>query len=110
MPRAHQLNLKLRNEPGTLATLCRDLADRGVNVLAISAPDTSARTGPIRLVVTNLELAERNVADAGYEFSVEEVVFVELKNRPGAIAKACIAALLLPTLQRFSARSGRSAG
>ena len=88
MPKAYQLNLKLQNQPGTLAKLCRDLADRGVNLLALSAPDTSAKRGPIRLLVANLELAKRNVADAGYTFSVEEVLYVELKNRPGAIAKA----------------------
>ena len=87
MPKAFQLNLKLQNGPGTLARLCRDLADRGVNLLGLTAPETTARKGPIRLLVSNLELAERKVSDAGYEFDVEEVLYVELKNRPGAIAK-----------------------
>jgi hypothetical protein len=88
MPKAFQMNLKLQNQPGTLAKLCRDLADRGINLLALSAPDTSAKTGPIRLLVANPDLAERNMTDAGYTFSIEEVIYVELKNRPGAIAKA----------------------
>ena len=87
MPKAFQLNLKLQNGPGTLARLCRDLADRGVNLLGLTAPETTARKGPIRLLVANLELAEKKVSDAGYEFNVEEVLFVEIKNRPGAIAK-----------------------
>ena len=34
------------------------------------------------------ELAERALTRAGYPFSVEEVLFVELKNRPGALARA----------------------
>ncbi len=88
MPKAVQLNLKLRNEPGTLARLCRDLADHGVNVLAMSAPDISAKSGPIRLLVVNSELAKRKVTDAGYSFSAEEVLYLELKNRPGSLAKA----------------------
>jgi hypothetical protein len=88
MPKATQLNLRLQNEPGTLAKLCRDLADRGVNLLALSAPDTSAKKGPIRLLVANPELARSRVTDAGYSFSVEEVLYLELKNRPGALAKA----------------------
>jgi hypothetical protein len=88
MPMATQLNLKLQNEPGTLARLCRDLADLGINLLALSAPDTSAKRGPIRLLVTNPELAKRNVANAGYKFSVEEVLYIEIKNRPGSVAKA----------------------
>ncbi|MBD3336146.1 MAG: hypothetical protein GF355_11585 [Candidatus Eisenbacteria bacterium] len=88
MPKALQLNLKLQNQPGTLAKLCRDLADQGVNLLALSAPDTGAKRGPIRLLVTLPELAEKKVAEAGYAFTTEEVIYVELKNRPGSLAKA----------------------
>jgi hypothetical protein len=88
MPKATQMNLELENKTGTLAALCRDLADRGVNLLAISAPETNAKTGPIRLLVTNPELAEYALAKAGYTFKAEEVLYLELKNRPGALAKA----------------------
>jgi len=88
MPKATQMNLKLENKIGILATLCRDLADMGVNLLAISAPQTTAKTGPIRLLVTNPDLAEHALAKAGYKFIKEEVLYVELKNRPGALAKA----------------------
>lgn len=85
--KAIQLNLPLDNEIGTLARLCRDLADGGVNVLALSAPETG-REGNVRLLVTNGDLATQWLRKAGYVFSVEEVLFIELKNRPGALAKA----------------------
>jgi hypothetical protein len=88
MPRATQLNLKLTNDTGTLAKLCRDLASGGVNLLALSAPESRAQKGVIRLVVTNRDIGEKVVREAGYSFAAEEVVFVELKNRPGALAKA----------------------
>lgn len=88
MPRATQLNLKLRNDTGTLAKLCRDLASGGVNLLALAAPESRAQQGVIRLLVANRELGERAVKKAGYAFTAEDVVFVELKNRPGALAKA----------------------
>lgn len=88
MPKAVQLNLKMENKTGTLDRLCRELADRGVNLLALSAPESSAKTGVIRLLVQNPELAQKRIAEAGYKFSVEEVLFVELKNRPGSLAKA----------------------
>lgn len=88
MPKAIQMNLKLENKIGVLASLCRDLADMGVNLLAISAPETNAKTGPIRLLVTNPDLAEHALTKAGYKFVTEEVLYVELKNRPGALAKA----------------------
>ncbi len=51
MPKATQMNLKLDNQIGTLAKLCRELAHRGVNLLALSAPETSSRKGPVRLLV-----------------------------------------------------------
>ena len=85
--KAVQLNLELDNGVGVLARLCRDLADGGVNLLALSAPESAGRD-PIRLLVANRELAEHAVKKAGYAFQAEEVLFVELKNRPGALAKA----------------------
>jgi hypothetical protein len=88
MPTATQLNLPLDNEIGTLARLCRDLAHGGVNVLALSAPETGRDKGVVRLLVPNRELAERELKKAGYLFAAEEVLFLELKNRPGALAKA----------------------
>lgn len=88
MPKATQLNLSLENKIGTLAALCRDLADRGVNLLGISALETNSKTGPVRLLVTNPELADYALSKAGYTFVKEDVLFVEIKNRPGALAKA----------------------
>lgn len=88
MPLATQLNLSLENETGTLARLCRDLAHGGVNLLALSAPETGHDKGMVRLLVRNLDVASRALSKAGYVFAVEEVLFLELKNRPGALAKA----------------------
>ena len=88
MPKATQMNLALDNQIGTLAQLCRELAHRGVNLLALSAPETSSKKGPVRLLVTNPELAEHALTKAGYSFVAEDVLFLELKNRPGALAKA----------------------
>jgi hypothetical protein len=88
MPKATQMNLELENTIGTLAVLCRELADRGVNLLAISAPETNKKTGPIRLLVTNPELADHALTKAGYKFVAEQVLYLEIKNRPGALAKA----------------------
>lgn len=88
MPVATQLNLPLDNEIGTLAALCRILAHGGVNLLAIAAPETGREGGGIRLLVVNRDLAVRTLSKAGYLFSEEQVLFVEVTNRPGALAKA----------------------
>ena len=86
--KATQLNLPLDNEIGTLARLCRDLAHEGVNLFALSAPETGREQGTVRLLVTNGDAAGRALTKAGYLFAAEEVLFIELKNRPGALAKA----------------------
>jgi hypothetical protein len=88
MPIATQLNLPLDNEIGTLARLCRDLAHGGVNLLAITAPEAGQQNAGIRLLVVNRDLAVRALAKAGYLFSEEQVLFVEVTNRPGALARA----------------------
>jgi hypothetical protein len=86
---ATQLTLSLANDIGTLAKLCRDLADAGVNLLALSASDRADEAGgAIRLLVANPEQAQKALGKAGYSFHAEDVLFVELKNRPGALAKA----------------------
>jgi len=87
MPTATQLNLPLDNEIGTLARLCRDLAQGGVNLLAIAAPESGGEGG-IRLLVMNRDVAVRALSKAGYLFAEEQVLFLELTNRPGALAKA----------------------
>ena len=87
MPRATQLNLDLANHIGTLSKLCRDLADAGVNLLALSAQEEGGGKGVIRLLVANRDLAQTALKKAGYVLSAEEVLFEEIKNRPGALAK-----------------------
>jgi len=88
MPIATQLHLPLDNEIGTLARLCRDLAHGGVNLLGISAPESGQQNAGIRLLVVNRDLAVRALSKAGYLFSEEQVLFVEVTNRPGALARA----------------------
>ena len=88
MPKATQLNVKLENKTGSLARLCRDLADNAINLRALSAPDIKAKSGLIRLLVANPELALAKMKKLKYSFTVEEVMFIDIKNRPGALAKA----------------------
>ncbi len=87
MPKATQLNLTLDNQTGELARLCRDLAHGGVNLLALCAVEGEGASGLVRLLVANRDLAQKALAKAGYSFSAEEVIFVEVKHRPGTLAK-----------------------
>ncbi len=87
MPRATQLNLQLANDIGVLAKLCRDLSNAGVNLLALAAEGVGPK-GVFRLLVANRDLAEGALKKAGYTYASEDVLFEEIKNRPGALAKA----------------------
>ncbi len=87
MPKATQLNLTLDNQTGELARLCRDLAHGGVNLLALSAVEGEGPSGLVRLLVANRDLAQNALSKAGYSFSAEEVIFIEVKHRPGTLAK-----------------------
>ena len=81
MPTATQLNLTMSNEIGMLARLCRDLAHGGVNVLAISAPETAEGKGVVRLLVPNRELATHVLSQAGYTFAAEEVALIRSRGQ-----------------------------
>ncbi len=87
MPKATQLNLTLDNQTGELARLCRDLAHGGVNLLALCAVEGEGPSGLVRLLVANRDLAQKALAKAGYSSSAKEVIFVEMKHRPGTLAK-----------------------
>ena len=86
MPLASQLTIRLGNDVGVLARLCRDLSDAGVNLLRLSAHEWGQR-GVVRLLVGNQEQAQEALRKAGYRCAVDRVLFTEIKNRPGALAK-----------------------
>jgi hypothetical protein len=86
MPRATQLSVSLKSEPGVLAQLARTLAEARVNILSLAASATSGR-GRIRLIVNDPVKAKRALRRAKYRVSEEPVFIVRLRNKPGALAR-----------------------
>jgi hypothetical protein len=86
MPRTTQLTLSLVSRPGTLAALTRSLADAGVNITALSAPEASGR-GKIRLLVNDPGRAKRALRKANFRANEEPAFVVRLRNKPGALAR-----------------------
>jgi len=86
MPKATQLTVPLANKPGTLGKLCSTLGKAGVNVTALIAPD-SRRTGKVRVLVDNPDKAKEALKGAKIKFFEEEVIAIELDNKPGAIGE-----------------------
>jgi hypothetical protein len=86
MPQATQLTLSHENRPGMLARIAKVLGDAKVNILAYLTT-TSGGEGMTHLVVDNADEAKKAFASAGLNYTEADVLYIELPNRPGALAK-----------------------
>ncbi len=87
MPRAKQLSVSLENKPGRLAHVCRCLADRKVNIIALSVVETSEQ-GIVRMVVDKPAKAAEMLRKCPMTVTETEVLLLELPNKVGALAQA----------------------
>jgi hypothetical protein len=87
MKKATQLVVSLPNKPGALAQLCSTLGKAGVNITAIVAPE-SKRRGRVRVLVDDPQKGKAALKEAKIRFSEEEVIAMELDNKPGAVGEA----------------------
>jgi hypothetical protein len=86
MPTVKELNIQLENQPGTLAKLCRALADRKVNILAFQA-STAERRSQVHLIVDNVSAAKTVLDGEGLTYTEADVARVALPQRPGELAR-----------------------
>jgi hypothetical protein len=81
-----EISLTLPNRPGTLVGVARVLAKDRINVAAINV-DSSAAKGHVRLVVSDPDRAVRELAKAGYEPEIRELLAVRLEDRAGSFLR-----------------------
>jgi hypothetical protein len=81
-----QISVHMENRPGALAELTEALTEAGVNILAISVPDTG-EFGTVRVLPDNALEARDALQDAGLAHAAVDVLAVELPHRPGALAQ-----------------------
>jgi len=81
-----QLSVHMENRPGALAELTGELVDAGVNIQAISVPDTG-EFGTVRLLPDADKVLEAREAlqEAGHPHAAVDVLAVELPHRPGVL-------------------------
>jgi hypothetical protein len=84
--RATQLVVPLPNEPGTLANLCTVLGKAQVNIIGVSAQESEGK-GIVRVMIDDPLAAKTALKEAKIIYSEEEVLDVELDNRPGAFGE-----------------------
>jgi hypothetical protein len=83
---ATQLSVHMENRPGALAELTEALVGAGVNMLAISVPDTG-EFGTVRVLTDDVTEAREVLGDAGMPHVASDVLTVELPHRSGALAQ-----------------------
>jgi len=81
-----QLSLFLENKPGHLNSICRTMADAGINIETLSLADTE-QFGILRLIVEDWEKAKAALEEAGFVVNVTEVVATQVDDRPGGLAE-----------------------
>jgi hypothetical protein len=82
----NEVTAHLENKPGRLAKICSALAQEKVDIRAITVMESE---GPsvLRLIVTDLETTKRVLTSLGTEYTVGEVLAVQLENRTGALSR-----------------------
>ena len=83
---AQQISVKMKNERGSLAHLCSEMAKVAVNIKALLVPD-QAGEAPVRFLVDNVETAGKVLTGLGLEFTTEEVIAARMSDRPGSLGR-----------------------
>ena len=87
MPITKEFTVQIEDRPGTLGTLCRALADRGINIVALQAFPTGG-TSTLRIVVDNPATAKTVFNAQHVNLTEIDVASVKLAHRPGELARA----------------------
>lgn len=82
--KVEQISIFLENKPGTLEDVTRVLKDANINIRALSLADTSD-FGILRLIVNDIDAAEKALHSKGFTVRRTAVVAVEVPDRPGGL-------------------------
>ena len=82
--KVEQISVFLENKPGTLEHATRVLRDASINIRTLSLAET-VDFGILRLIVNDVEKANKVLKDAGFRVSKTVVVAVEVPDKPGGL-------------------------
>lgn len=83
-----QVTIFLENKPGRLAQVLSVLAQAKINIVALSVMDRHEH-GVLRLVTEDAVATTKALKAMNAHFTESDVLAVELKNQPGALANIC---------------------
>ncbi|HIJ56042.1 MAG TPA: amino acid-binding protein [Deltaproteobacteria bacterium] len=81
-----QITIAIENAPGRLYEVTHALGEAGINLRALSLVDTGA-FGQLRLLVSDVAKARRILMGMHMPAQVNDVVAVEIEDKPGSLAK-----------------------
>jgi hypothetical protein len=90
MPRAKELKIRVPSRPGMLGEIATVLGEKLVNVRAVNAW-VEGNEGVVRLVVDRTAAAKRVLAKRGWAVEEQEILELELPDKPGALGRAATA-------------------
>ncbi len=85
--RMKQVSVFVENRPGRLKVVLEALAKADINIRALSIADT-ADFGIVRMILSDTEKGLEAVRAAGFAASTNDVLRVEVGDRPGGLLKA----------------------
>ena len=84
MDELKQLSIFSENKPGRLKKITKVLSEEGVNILAINIASSNG-FGVIKFIVDKFEPAFQKLKQKGFTVSLNEVLAIELVDRPGGL-------------------------
>jgi len=81
-----ELTIICEDRPGTLANVARLLGKAKVNILAMSCTMSGVQ-GAVHIIVNDFQLAKSILDRELISYNEHDVLYVELPNLPGALAK-----------------------
>ena len=87
MPTSKEFTVLMEDQPGTLGKVCRALADRKVNILALQSFPIGGKS-VTRFIVDNPTTAKTVFDTERLTYTETEVAHVKLPHRPGELARA----------------------
>ncbi|WP_038057405.1 ACT domain-containing protein [Thermodesulfobacterium hydrogeniphilum] len=81
-----QISVFLENKKGRLYEALKAVADKNINIRALSIADTS-EFGILRMIVNNPEEAKKALEENGFTTKITNVIAVGVKDEPGGLAE-----------------------
>ena len=82
-----QLTVFVENKQGTVVSITDILSKNNINIRALSIAETED-FGILRLIVNDVNAAEKMLTEAGYLIKITDVVGVKIGDAPGKLTEA----------------------